>query len=276
MLEMGAPESFWVILAHGAQLRGVAVPHKAAQVELSAHGAEHVAAEAVLFLCDALLHKLDEKVQAQKVDLKPAVARGRVRRAARLGHFPRIVERKVGRVFHKCAVCRAHAGDVRAARLVRLQHLLERQIDDEVAVGEDDVLLPNLPQVRTHARERVDLAAEHRAAVFSLVGKGLQELEPAISARHVPCLAVADVVNETLIVAVQHDADIRNARVVHIGEHEVDRAVAPAKGYGAGHTLLRQLAKAGCFRIGKDNTVQSVHRTVSFPSALRMRFAAST
>ena len=159
---------------------------------------------------------------------------------------------------------------------MRVQHALERQVDDEVAVGQDDIFLPDALQIRPHARERVELAAEGFAAVLALVGKRRQKLEPPVLARHIPGLAVADMVDETLIVAVQHDADIRDARVVHIGEHEVDGAVAPAERHGAGHTLLRQLTKAGRLFIGKDNTVQAVHRTVSFPSALRIRLAGST
>ena len=159
---------------------------------------------------------------------------------------------------------------------MRVQHILEREVDDEVAVGQDDVLLPNFAQVRPHARERFELAAEVFAAEAARVGKGRQQLEAAVLARHVPRLAVADVVEQALVVAVQHDADVRDARALHVGEHEVDRAVAPAERHGAGHALLGQLAKAGRFFIGKDDAVQSVHRTVSFPSTLRIRLAGST
>ena len=178
-----------------------------------------------------------------------------MRRAARLGDAARFVDGEIRGVFHKLAALGADAGDVRAAFDVRVQHLLQRQIDDKVTVGQDDVLLPDLVQVRPHARERLHLAAEFLHAELARVGKGRQELESAVLARHVPGLAVADVVKQTLVVAVQHDANVCNACARHVGEHKVYRAAATAERHGAGHAFLRQLTKAGCFRIGKDDTV---------------------
>ena len=199
-----------------------------------------------------------------------------MRRAARLGDAARLVDGEIRGVFHKLAALGADTGDVRAAFDVRVQHLLQRQIDDKVAVGQDDVLLPDLVQVRPHARERLHLAAEFLHAELARVGKGRQQLETAVLARHVPRLAAADVVEQALIVAVQHNADVCDARARHVGEHEVDHAVAPAERHRAGHARFGQLAKAGSLFIGKDDAVQSVHRTVSFPSTLRMRLAGST
>ena len=138
---------------------------------------------------------------------------------------------------------------------MRVQHVLQGKVDDEVTVGQDNIFLPDLAQIRANAGKRLKLAAENLSAEAAHIGKGRQELESAVLARHVPGLAVADVVKQALVVAVQHDADVCNARARHVGEHKVYRAAAPAERHGAGHAFLRQLTKAGCFRIGKDDTV---------------------
>ena len=65
--------------------------------------------------------------------------------------------------------------------------------------------------------------------ILAVVGKRRQEPQSAVFARHVPRFAVAQMGKKTLIVAVQHDADVRDAGAVHIREHEVNGAVASAE-----------------------------------------------
>ena len=58
-------------------------------------------------------------------------------------------------------------------------------------------------------------------------------------------------------------------------KHEIDDAVASARRDGGGHPAFRQLAQSRLLFVGENNAVQSVHRTVSFPSRLSIRFALS-
>ena len=104
---------------------------------------------------------------------------------------------------------------------------------------------------------------------------GRRHTQPAVLARHVPGLAVADVVKQALVIAVQHHADVGDAGGVQIGEHEIDDAVASAERDGGGHPAFRQLAQSRLLFVGENDAVQSVHRTVSFPSRLSIRFALS-
>ena len=131
-----------VILLHGAELGGVAVPDVAPELQPSGHAREHVAAEAVFILRGTLVHEREQQLLAENVDLQRAVAARRGRRAPDLPDRAVALKREVGRVVHEAAVRRADGGDVRAALQMRGKHVRERQIDDKVAVGEHDVVLP--------------------------------------------------------------------------------------------------------------------------------------
>ena len=140
---------------------------------------------------------------------------------------------------------------------------------------------PNMTVV--HAAVKNYLANQRQGTQSTLTraevrggGKGRQQRGTAVLAGLGPRLAAAGGVGRAWRVAVRHNADVGEARARHVGGHEVDHAVAPAERHRAGHARFGQLAKAGSLFIGKDDAVQSVHRTVSFPSTLRMRLAGST
>lgn len=157
------------------------------------------------------------------------------------------------------------------------QNLVHGEVGDQVAVAEDDVVLTDaLVDVGTNARERLHPAAEGCGLIDAVVGEGRQELETAVLAAHVPGLAAAEMVKQALVVAVEHHANVGHARVLQAREQEVDDAVASAEGHRGRHAVLHQFAQLRLFFIGKNDCVQSVHLSVSFPSRLYIRFVPST
>ena len=65
------------------------------------------------------------------------------------------------------------------------------------------------------------------------------------------------------------------AKVPKTGNEEIKPQLASAERDGGRHPAFRQLAQSRLLFVGENNAVQSVHRTVSFPSRLSIRFALS-
>ena len=193
------------------------------------------------------------------------IALGLLGGAEGLEHLIVLAELEEGGVERLLIVRRADAGDVRAGLEVRGEHVREVDVDDQVAVRHDDVVLTDLLQVGAHAGERLHLALKLlAAAVLAVVRERGQQAQPAVLAGHVPRLAVAQMVQQALIVAVQHDAHVGHAGVLHVGEHKVNDAIASAKGDRGGHAVLDQLPQSGLLLVRENDAVQSVHLATSF------------
>ena len=73
-----------------------------------------------------------------------------------------------------------------------LQHILQRQVDDHIAVGQHRILLPDAAQVIAHAAKSLHLAPE-LAAVLPMLGIGEDHSAKTILALGYPMYAVLSV-----------------------------------------------------------------------------------
>ena len=239
---------------------GIAVPHIAAQLQLAAHLLQDVVAEAVLIMCHAVTDQTDQQVGGQDVQIQAAVALGGIDIVSGVDDAAGIVQLEVG-VAALAGHRGAHAGHVGTGLHMVTQHIVQRDVDDQITVGQHHVLLTDiLHQIVQHAGQSLHLAAElaNAAAVLS-IGKGRQQRQTAVLAAQVPALAVAQMVQHALALALHDDAHILHAGVDHIGEHEVHHAVLTADGNGAMDSVLDQLTQARLFLIREDNSVHSFH-----------------
>ena len=186
-----------------------------------------------------------------------------------LGHPAGFVQAEEGHVALAVQVAGAHGGDVRAGGQVGLVHVLQGQVDDQVAVRQHHVALPDVLQVGAHPRQGLHPAPVLPGAVHQVViGEGGQQAQAPVLPAQVPVLAGAQVVQQALVVALDGDAHVGDAGVDHAAEDEVDEAVAPREGDGGGHAGLRQLPQAGPLLIGEDDSMQSFHLDTSLCSLL--------
>lgn len=121
------------------------------------HVLQNVVAEAELVAAGALRHHLQQQLLAEDEHIQAAVARrskhivGGVRDAARL------IQCKVG-VRHIAGDGGAYRRHVRAGLDMAAQHVLQRQVDDKVAVRQQHIVLPDALEVVDHARQCLHLA----------------------------------------------------------------------------------------------------------------------
>ena len=76
-------------------------------------------------------------------------------------------------------------------------------------------------------------------------------------AAEIPVLAGPQVVQQALIIPLQHHAHVGHAGVDHAAENEVHQTVPSREGNGGGHAGLRQLPQAAALLIGEDDAMQS-------------------
>ena len=111
-------------------------------VEGGCLGLEHRAPEAGLVMAHALVHQIQQQLLGQDVDLQRAVAAGPVpEREEDLPHPARAVQAEEGDVAVRVHVAGTHGGDIRAGGQMGLIHVLEGDVDDEVAVRQHHVAL---------------------------------------------------------------------------------------------------------------------------------------
>ena len=144
-----------------------------------------------------------------------------------------------------------------------LVDVLERDVDDQVAVGQDHVGLADALQVGAHPGQGLHLAPELPDNAGLLIGEGGQQLQPAVHPAQIPVLAGAQVVQQALVPAVEHHAHVGDPGVDHAAEDEVDDAVAPREGDGSGHPVGGQIPQIVVLLVGEDDSVQAFHLRTS-------------
>ena len=211
----------------------------------------------------ALLHDTEQQLRAQDEHVQAAIARGRAQIRRRVRDAPGLVELKIG-VVRIARLRRADGGDVRARLDVRVQHVPQREVRHEVAVGQDDVLLPDAAQIVHHARKRFHAPAEAPVPAAALaVGKRRQQRQAAVVAAEIPALARAEVIHHALALAVHDDAHVAHPGVDHAREREIHHAVVPRERDRPVDAVLDQLAQLRLLFIGENNPVHAVHASTS-------------
>ena len=154
---------------------GIAVVHIAVQLQAIPHLLQYVPPQAVSVAADALRHQLHQQLRPQNEDVQAAVARRGVETVGRVGDAPAAVQPEIG-VLPVAACGGAHRRDVRAGGNMPRQHVLQRYVDDRVAVRQHHIVLPDALEIVHHAVQRLYPAAELPVAVAALViGEGGQQ-----------------------------------------------------------------------------------------------------
>ena len=157
------------------------------------------------------------------------------------------------------------------------QHVLQRQVDDQIAVRQQHVILPDALEVVHDAGQGLHLAAvlAARAPLF-VVGKGGQQRQAAVVAAEIPALAGAQMIQHGLALAVHDDAHVCDTGVDHGGEHEVDDPIVSGKGDGAVDAVGDELPQVRPLFIGEDDPVHTFHGRTSLPLAPSIIFGSTT
>ena len=140
----------------------------------------------------------------------------------------------------------ADHGEVGARLLVTLDNLVERNVRNDVAVRDDNVIRLVLLEEVNRTGQRIDLAAVlagHERRSLLRVGIRRQDGDARVLAGQVPVLRVADMVDEGLVLVLHQDTDAVDAGVYHVGQHEVHDAVASAPLNRSHRAVLGQLAQ---------------------------------
>lgn len=158
----------------------------------------------------------------------------------------------------------ADNGDVRLVGDVALQHLLIIDVADRVAVAQEHVILLGVGQKAADGGKRLHPVVEGGAAV----AEGRQNEEAVPAAGEVPRLARAQMIHQGLVVALGDHAHLVDARIDHVGEGEVDQAVAPAEGNRSHGAVVGQLADALLMHVGKNDAHHIVAAHYAFTSGI--------
>lgn len=121
------------------------------------------------------------------------------------------------------------------------EHGLKVDIQGHIAVGQEDIVLVDVPQVIPDHIQSLQLAPESPVAPGAVIGEYRQQRKPSEAPGEIPALAAAQVVHHALALAVHQNAYIPDTGIDHVREDEVHHAVGPAKGHGAVNAGLCQL-----------------------------------
>ena len=265
-----------IVGGHAVDAGGVAIPHPGPEAQLAALILEDVVAEAVTVVGHAVGDQVDKQLLAQHEHVQAAVAGGVVAVVGGVHDAAGVVHLEIG-VVTVAGDGGAHAGHVGAGGHVVVQHLLQGQVDDEVAVGQHHVVLADVAQVVHHVAQSLHLAPEVTVVAPALVvGEGGQQLQAAVVAAQAPALAGAQMVQHGLALALHDDAHVGDAGVDEVGQHEIHHPVFTGEGNGAVYAGLDQFPQVGCLLVGEDDAMHSVHLAFSFPWVLSSIVLAST
>ena len=227
---------------------------------------ERVAVEVHAVARAGPLHKLEEPLAPQDVGLQrrhPAAVARLVAEELR-GIAVRVRDEAVVRIGQ--VVVRADGGDVRAGGDVPLDQGAHVDVRAEVPARDEHLILADIvAQIGADRGERV-----HAAGVEPLLrvreAEGREHVQPAAAAREVPARAAAEVVHQREVAALHDDPDVADAGVHHVGEREVDQAIAPAERERRAGAVEAELPELRERVIGVDQTVYSVHISTSADS----------
>ena len=143
-------------------------------------------------------------------------------------------------------------GDAGAAGLMGVDDGVQVHVEDDVGTHEHDVGLGGALEQRLVGDDVAQ--QEAHAGLGGAVGVARQGEQAAALAVEAPVLAVAHVVDDGTVVARHHEADGPDARVGHVGQREVDQAVAPHERHGGDRAAGEQLALLDRGVVGCDVT----------------------
>ena len=150
-----------------------------------------------------------------------------------------------------------HDGNIRRAFDMLAEHFLIIDIDDDVAVGHDDVFLARAAQVAEVGAQRVEHALVNAGIIPREERR--QNKQAVVLAVQVPFLAAAEMIHEGMIIPLRNHADVARAGIDQAGHLKVDHAIASHDGqrrHGAGE---RQFAQKLIVFAGIDKTHQILH-----------------
>ena len=131
-----------------------------------------------------------------------------------------------------------------------LDELVQIEVISDVGIAHHHVFL-------FLVRQKIHDAGQglHAAAVHLDVGLGVggHQIQAAPLAGEVPLTAGAQMVHQGMVVLLDDDGDIADARVGETGQHEVDHAVAPAEGDGRHRALGHHLGDQAVICIGEND-----------------------
>ena len=209
---------------------------------------QELALEVDAVMGHAVGQHMDEVLAVHDVDAERNVlALAFVRVAdADIDRFLLAIELNIGGERRILLLLGADHGQIRTRFLVALDNLVERNVGDDVAVRDDNVVRLVLLEEVDRAGQRVDLAAVlagHERRRLLGIGIRRKDGDARVLAGQVPVLRVADMVDEGLILVLHQDADAVDAGVHHVGQHEVYDAVASAPLDCGDRAVLGQLAQ---------------------------------
>ena len=209
---------------------------------------QELALEVDAVVGDAVAQHMDQVLAAHDVNAqRNMLALALVRVAdADVDRFLLAVEFNISGERRVLGLFGADHGQVRARLDMAVDHVVERDVCDDVAVRDHNVFGLVLLQEVDRARERVDLAAvfagDERGSLFG-VGIRRQQGDARVLTGKVPVLRVADVVDQRLVFVLHQHAHAVDTGVYHVGEHEVNDAVTAAPLDCADRAVLGDLAK---------------------------------
>ena len=148
--------------------------------------------------------------------------------------------------------------DIRSGIDMLPEHLGHRQIQGDIAPGEDHIVLTNVLQVIADTAQCVHIPLVLPPGLLG-ISEGGQDPQAAMLAAEIPVLAGPQMIQQRLIALVNDNAYVRDPGVDIIGQHKVDQAVAPAEGERAGIARAGQLPQVGVGPVSKQNSVEIFH-----------------
>ena len=223
-------------------------------------GAQDTSAEAVDIVRGTVLYHIQQQLLGQDVHLQGL--QGLVRSSGMDGQIrdPALpadlhILRELRSPFQGGGTHHSHVGP---GGDVLLQYLGHGQVNSDIAPAHDNIVLADILKISGYAGQSLHVAPI-LAASLALISEGGQDAQAAVFAGQVPVLPGSQVIQQRLIALMDHQPHVGDTRVDIAGQHEIDQAVPPAKGQGAGVAGPGQLSQIGVRAIGEENAVEIIH-----------------
>ena len=242
-----------VIGGHRGQPGHIAVIDVGLNVQFVLHAQQNSRSEGIEIVRGAVIQQLQQLLGGENVHLQRLVALGGVGAVQHIHDAAGVIDLEVGGQLGIAGeVCGADRGNIRAAFQMGLEHGLQVDVAGHIAVRHDYIILFDVLYIAVNAIKRFHLTAE----VARLVREGGQHSQTTALTGQIPVLAAAQMIQQRLALLLHDHADVYNAGVDHVGEHEIDHAVAAAKGDRGDGAVAGQLTQMGIITIGEQNAVQ--------------------
>ena len=157
-------------------------------------------------------------------------------------------------------------GEVCTALLVLLEHFIHRDVGDNVAARNSNILALILVE---HVADRAE-CLQRGVVVLSdqrggLEGKRIrrEHHHAAALARQIPIFTASQMIHQGLILVTHQDADLRAAGVYKVRQHKVDDTIASAERNGGYRTMLGKLPHIAVIVKADNNTKCIFHDSTS-------------